>query len=261
MIHCKNCEQGFEGNFCPNCGQKVINKRFNLKDSLSWLLNSIFNLDHGFLYTTKELMVNPGQVIRSVLNGVTINYTHPFRLLFVWATLTTILTLALGIYDEQTAELYQSMDFSEAQRAFQDKINSVMKKYLNFIILANVPFISIFSLLFYRKKQLNFTEHLVMNAFGYSLTTAIGVILIFIQYFFHAAAIMVWFNILLNVIIMGYTYSSTFKENYFKSFFKYLLAFVLSYFLLMILTIVIIIVLALLSKLMGFDFLDIPQNK
>ena len=169
MKQCKNCGHEYEGNFCPNCGQKYIDKRYNLKDSIVWFFNSIFNLDHGFLYTTKELVVKPGHVIRSVLNGITINYTHPFRLLFIWATINTLAVIFFGTFDEQTAEITNSFEYSEAQQKFQQEVNAYMKKYLNFVIMLNIPFFSIFSGLLYRKRKFNFAEHLIINSYAIPL--------------------------------------------------------------------------------------------
>jgi len=258
MINCKNCKNDFEGNYCPNCGQKVINKRFNLKDSVAWLLNSIFNLDHGFMYTTRELLVNPGFVIRNVLNGVTVRYMHPFRILFVWATISTLFVIFLGTFDEQTAEIIDSMEYSESQRAIQEKTNAVMKKYLNFVIMANVPVIALLSLLFYRKKKYNFTEHMVVNSYGFALTTAVGVIITLLQYIFHSAGVMIWLSMLSNVLIMAYVYKSTFEENYFVSLFKYLLSFLLSYLLVVIFISILIFIAVLLTKTMGLDLFPLP---
>ncbi len=265
MINCKNCNNSFEGNFCPNCGQKVITKRYNLKDSFSWLLNAIFNLDHGFIFTTRELIIRPGTVIRDVLNGVTVKYTHPFRLLFIWATISSLVTIILGTYDETTQAL-QSVDqtayeHSEAQLAFQAKVQEVMKKYLSFIIMANVPIIALFSWLFYRKKGYNYTEHLILNAFGFSVSAAIGLIVVFIQYYTHAAEVMSVVSILLNVIILAYVYMSTFKEKYIFSFLKFFFALVFSYLTLMIISALAVIAVAMLSEAFGWELFPFKSNK
>tara|TARA_R100001015_G_C4618986_1_gene175565 strand:+ start:1072 stop:1758 length:687 start_codon:yes stop_codon:yes gene_type:complete len=220
----------------------MIDGRYNLKDSIGWLLNSIFNLDHGFFYTTVKLIKKPGEVIGDVLNGVTIKYTHPFRLLFLWATISTILVVVLGTYDAQTSDMYQNFDFSEDQIEFQKKMNEVLKKYLNFVIMLNVPIIAFFSWLFYRKHKLNYTEHLIINSYAFVTTTSLGVILVFAQYFLDNPSSMIWFSMLVNVALVGYVYSSFFKENYFASFFKYLAAFLLSYIGLMIISAIGVIV-------------------
>lgn len=253
MLVCKNCENNFEGKFCPNCGQRVIDKRFNLKDSFSWLFNSIFNLDHGFLHTTRDLFVKPGTVIRRVLNGATVDYTHPFRLLFIWATISTVLVLVLGTYDEQTNEMYNNMEFSEQQLAIQQKINVWIKKYLNFIILANVPFISLFSRLLYKKKKLNFTEHMVINSYGYVLATTVGIVITIIQYFTHQATLMMVLGMSANILLMAYVYKSTFNENYFYSILKYFFSFLFSYLLIMVSFAIAGLVIAIASKVFGFD--------
>jgi hypothetical protein len=228
MIACKNCETNFEGNYCPNCGQKFIERRFNMKDSLVWLFNSIFNLDRGFFHTSIQLIKQPGEVISKVLNGVTVRYTHPFRLLFIWATISTLLVVVFGVYD-QTTDLVQDPNLTEEQIRVQTQMKELMKKYLSFIIMLIVPMVSFFSWLFYRKLQLNYAEHLVINAYALAMTTFIGIPIIFAQYFFHYTGIFTGISMFLNVALVAYVYSAFFKENYFASFFKFLLGFILGY--------------------------------
>jgi hypothetical protein len=145
------------------------------------------------------------------------------------------------------------MDFSEQQLAIQQKINVWIKKYLNFIILANVPFISLFSRLLYKKKQLNFTEHMVINSYGYVLATAAGIAFTIIQYFTHYATLTMVLGIIANILLMAYVYSSTFKENFFYSIFKYFLSFALSYILIMVAFAIVGILIAIVSKVFGLE--------
>ncbi len=79
MLQCKNYQTEFDGNFCPNCGQKYIDKRFTVKESIAWAFHSIFNFDKGFGLTSKDLILKPGKVIIGFLNGITVKYAHPFR--------------------------------------------------------------------------------------------------------------------------------------------------------------------------------------
>jgi hypothetical protein len=97
---CKSCSSNLNGTYCSICGQKVISKRFTLKKSVGWLFANIFNLEKGFLSTTWDLIKKPGKVVSNFLNGITVPYAHPFRFIFVWATVSTLIAVYTGAYDK-----------------------------------------------------------------------------------------------------------------------------------------------------------------
>ena len=177
-------------------------------------------MDRGFFFTTMQLITNPRLVIKDVLGGVTIKYVHPFRLLFIWATISTLLIVIFGTYDAQTSDMYETFGFSEEQIETQQRVNEVLKKYLSFIIMLNVPAIAFFSWLFYSKHKLNYTEHLVINSYAMALTTALGILVVFAQYFLDHPGVFMWISLISNIVIVGYVYSAFFKENYIVFFFQ-----------------------------------------
>ena len=42
------------------------------------------------------LIKQPGKVVSEYLSGVTISYAHPFRFIFVWATISTLIAVYTG---------------------------------------------------------------------------------------------------------------------------------------------------------------------
>lgn len=125
---CKNCSRDYDGHFCPNCGQKWINKRITLWDSIQGLFYSIFNFDRGFLYTTRELFIRPGEVIRQFLNGVTVRYVHPFRFVFIWATITALIGVYLNVYEESGLMFNKMVGQSEESLERSRKVLIAMKQ-------------------------------------------------------------------------------------------------------------------------------------
>ena len=97
-MHCKNCETTLQGKFCHECGQKVIEERLTVKQLFRFLLKIITNVEKGFWYTTKTLFSAPGAVVRDYWRGKTIKYYHPIRYLFIWATLSILLSLWFGVF-------------------------------------------------------------------------------------------------------------------------------------------------------------------
>jgi hypothetical protein len=250
-IYCKNCSTLLSGSFCSECGQKYIDKRFTLKDSISSIFYAVFNTDHGFIYTSKSLILSPSSVIKDFLNGITIRYIHPFRFLLIWATINTLLVIGLGTFDEQTQMLNESLNYSQEQIEMNQKVQEYIKKYLSFVILLNVPFISLFTWLFYRKTKYNYAEHLVINAYGYALVSIFGIVSIGVEVLIGDPAFSMGISILLNLGLMAYVLMQTFKENYFLSLIKFLVSFIMSYVVAIMLITILMIGILILKKVLA----------
>lgn len=255
-LNCKNCETLFEGNFCPNCSQKVITERFTVRDSLIWLFASIFNLERGFIYTAKEVILHPGKVVSEYTNGITVRYVHPFRFLFVLATISTIVGVYTHAYEEMGqmgAQLNQ--DQSAAQLEFGKNMTKVMGQYMSFIIMGMIPFYAICTKLFYRKRKKNYAEHLILNSFANSASIVIGFPVILLYPFVDSSSVQ-WLGVislLISAVVMSRAYSQYFKENIVLSALKFFLSFFLVMLMVMLLTAFVVIIHILLIKFAGFE--------
>ena len=221
---CKNCAEPLHGAYCSNCGQKLISKRYTVFDSIQMVFNQVFNLERGILFTLKELIVSPQKVTLDYINGVTIKYFHPFRFLLVFASISAVLNYYFQSID--MVKEYFGMVKEDAEDT--KKVGDIVNQNLTLIILAAIPIFSFFTKLFYRKRDFNYTEHLIINAYANGLASALGLI----TYIFYAIPPLVSIGILissfLTFFVAGYVFSKTMNENYFLSLFKYLFAFSLS---------------------------------
>lgn len=86
---CLNCGTEFQGNFCPECGQRADTNRLTIHAILKNLLLAILSNDGGIWITLKSLFTRPGAMMVDILNGKRKSYFSPFPMLF--------LTLALYI--------------------------------------------------------------------------------------------------------------------------------------------------------------------
>ncbi|MEZ5056514.1 MAG: DUF3667 domain-containing protein [Saprospiraceae bacterium] len=98
---CKNCGLPVEGDFCPNCGQKVIRKRLTVQNLLQETVNVVTNIEKGFWYTTHMLFKNPGELARNFLSGATVRIFNPFRFLIIWMSVMVFLNLSLNILEKR----------------------------------------------------------------------------------------------------------------------------------------------------------------
>jgi len=256
MDKCKKCNAELQGKFCANCGQKVISTRYTVKESVGWVFGSIFNLDHGFFYTSKLMLTKPGKVVNDFMNGVTVGYSHPFRFLFFWATISAIIGAYFGAFEESGLVFNKMAGQSEEEIARARKVMLFMKQYMSFIIMAFVPFSALGSYLVLKPKKLNYAEHLILNSYSTGISTAIGLPIVFAYAFTDNFNILSLLSFALGFLIIGRVYAKTFDDHYFVGVLRYLGSFLIGFATLMIFIFVIAIVLAIASKSMGLDLFE-----
>ena len=77
---CKNCDTHFDGNYCNNCGQKADVKRFTVSNLSGEFLKEFFAVDSSLLFTIKELIFEPGEMLRGYIAGKRIEYiNYPYK--------------------------------------------------------------------------------------------------------------------------------------------------------------------------------------
>ena len=82
---CMNCGYSFEGkeNFCPNCGQANDTKRVLFKDLIIDILGYFFFYDYKVKNSLKLMLLKPGQLSISFIQGKKVDLIHPIRLYFI----------------------------------------------------------------------------------------------------------------------------------------------------------------------------------
>ena len=93
---CLNCGTEFEGNFCPECGQKADTGRFTMRFIFENLVAAFTSKDGGLWFTLKNLFSRPGAMIVDNLNGKRRRYFSPFPLLFFALTVYILLYSVTG---------------------------------------------------------------------------------------------------------------------------------------------------------------------
>ncbi len=203
MVTCKNCDNQFEGNYCPKCGQRV-QTRFNFHYVIDEI-KDILELDRGILYNFVNLTQRPGITIRSYIEGKTKPFYAPLSYFLLGMTLFILLVLdnfdksqwsegKVFIYDnyenlKSLIESYQKdrMDIYENLKVedFEKQINNLkgfenmqntsiekMEKKANrsqaftYLVFYFSPiYFAIFFWLFNLKNSWNFTEHFIIQTF------------------------------------------------------------------------------------------------
>nr|WP_297787845.1 DUF3667 domain-containing protein [uncultured Allomuricauda sp.] len=158
---CKNCDNDLRTDFsyCPTCGAKVIRNRLTLKNVWEDISFQVFNLDNTLLKTFKHLFTQPNGVINGYLNGARKKYMNPVSFFAIGVTLSGIMFYILqNIYGVELTET----SFATENTPKMDFVFDY-QGIMSYLIM---PFYALMTwILFLDKKLMNYTEHLVTNAY------------------------------------------------------------------------------------------------
>jgi len=174
---CLNCGESISKNYCPNCGQKTDTRRYSFKHIVEHdFIYGIWNVDKGILYTLKELFTRPGHRVREYIQGKRIGLFNFFTLVVI------ILAVSLSIEQYSNVKVFDL--FPNSAKSTTDVLSEYSKKYPKLFVLINIPFYTFFSFLWFRKAKLNFSEHLVLNAYITVFNAIIGLLFNIISVFY-----------------------------------------------------------------------------
>mgnify|MGYP001078525480 CR=1 FL=1 len=164
---CKNCNNEFNRKFCNNCGQSSKVQRINSKYLRNSIADDFFQINHGFLYTAKNLLVRPGKSLKEFFSGERKNFYKPFAFLLISTTIFLFSTRLIGnktFIDDFTGGIRLAL--SEKKDIIADfSVLDFITNNQTFIFVFIVPLFSTASFIAFRKAKLNFSEHLVLNLY------------------------------------------------------------------------------------------------
>jgi len=252
-VKCKNCGNIFAGDFCPSCGQKVINERNTVKHFFKLLFNS-FDIDKGIIYTARMLFTNPDIIVQDYLNGNTVKYYNPLKYLIVVAGLYAILMIGFNIFESNIASTNELMGEYGKQTQLQQTINSYTKKYLSIIPILIIPFYSLVSKWVFSKHKLFYGEHLLINTYLYGqYMVIITFIVIIIAPFDFLLKLLLPSGFVVLTIYYTYATKKIFYTSIVAALFKALIIIVLGMTLFFLFVIIMSILVFLILGLIGFD--------
>lgn len=137
---CLNCTTilSEQGQYCPNCGQKVRRQRSTIGELLSDAFSSITNLD-STLWQTVKIIWRPGKLTQEYFAGRRKNFITPIRLflvaaIFFFAAFNTYFGAFLTIQissDKDLGTLFNEVIYHKIYAEKLDSIVTVEKKRWN----------------------------------------------------------------------------------------------------------------------------------
>lgn len=234
--NCLNCATLLtaDDQYCPTCGQKTHTHRLSMSHIWHDLTHAITHTDKGFFYTIKELTLRPGMVAKEYIKGKRKKYFNPFSFLVI---ILGIYIISNGIFKP----IIKSMEYSRPKISTAARSEAAKKKYegimrrsknyvefinnkINIVLFISTPFIAFILWLLYKRKGLNYAEHLATVAYinGYLAILSIAIFTPFL-YFVSDAVLFRSIYILMifaHVIYIGFVYHGLFGYSSTKAYLK-----------------------------------------
>jgi hypothetical protein len=91
VIHtCKSCGSSGRGNFCSHCGQSLNTKRITVTELIREIYHYFTHIEKGFLFTLKQLVIAPGLMQRTYIQGKRNIHQKPFSMFLICATISAV---------------------------------------------------------------------------------------------------------------------------------------------------------------------------
>lgn len=160
-LNCQNCNQFIEYNFCSNCGQKKY-KRIDKKYIWDEIQYTFLHTNKGFLYSAKQIILNPGKTAKAFIDGNRINHYKPILLAFVLSGISAFISFKVIGLKEVMSGYYASQKLNSP---FLNDYLTIVSSYSSIIMLSLIPFLALFTKLAFRKWGHNYYEHIVMCSY------------------------------------------------------------------------------------------------
>lgn len=162
MKICKNCGHRFEGKFCNNCGQTADTKLINYHYLRHQLTHSLFHIDAGLLYTSKQLFLQPGHTIREYLEGKRVSHIKPFSFVLILTGFYILLCHWFGINLFSASEESLKSDIGYGKSL---NLDEWFLSHFSWVTLATIPLYTMGTWICFHNKGYNFVEYLVLNTY------------------------------------------------------------------------------------------------
>ena len=137
---CLNCHDHYVGNYCPRCGQAASTSRFSMKVAAENFAEAYGMGERGMFRTILDLILRPGHLILDFLRGKRASYCAPFKLYFLLAAISLLVTHGLNItgqplHDDSEAtveEVKKGEDAdktAETSKSFEEDYHQEARKY------------------------------------------------------------------------------------------------------------------------------------
>lgn len=191
-MKCKSCNAEINSKFCPECGHPATLERIDSHYILHEIQH-VLHFEKGFLFTIRELFINPGNNIRLYLSENRSRLVKPILFIILTSLIYTLCNYFFHFEDGY-------VNYLDSQPSTTSKIFKWIQGHYGWSNIMLGVFIAFWTRLFFKKYQYNFFEILILLCF------VMGIGMLIYSFFGIAQGL---FNIKLMQIagFCGFTYS------------------------------------------------------
>ena len=156
---CLNCGSKLNDSFCSHCGQKADVKRLTWHSLGEEIFHFFTHIEKGFVLTTRQLIMHPGQLCKNYLDGKRKQYHKPISFLLVW------ITIFILIYHLAISMTHYPMENTASLFTFGPEAQEIIGKYRSIVEILILPFLAFVSWLIVARPRLNYVE--ILSVFFY----------------------------------------------------------------------------------------------
>ena len=170
-MNCINCNLEHYEKYCPNCGEKKETKKITLTSIIEDTFSSITNMDKGFLFNIKTLIINPQKITIDYILGKRKGIFNPISFLIFSITIYLIVITFFKIPKELVDE--NNLTKTGLRKVSYDLGYFIRANIKYFWILTIIPLGAALKLIY---KKYNYLEYLAISSFIIGQATLIGII-------------------------------------------------------------------------------------
>ena len=185
MKICQNCDTQAIGGYCHKCGQQTNITRLNFVDFFRELMDTLWGLDHGLFFTLKRLVYSPKEAIRGYLAGKRKAMIKPLQYLVIVSAFALAVSHGVHYLFKDHSALAKKTEKKLAPASLENestlyqmgaRFSKIGTQNLGLLLLGFVPFGALFSFWFFKKANLNYWEHLVVNVY---IVAQLNIVIVF----------------------------------------------------------------------------------
>ncbi|WP_460190107.1 DUF3667 domain-containing protein [Urechidicola sp. KH5] len=238
---CKNCNNKFEGEFCNQCGQSSKVERISWNYLSKSIIDSIFQINYGFLFTVKTLLLSPGKSLNDFFLGKRKKFYKPFAFLLISSSVFLISTKFIGndTFVDDFVNGFRNGVNENLKNSVELKTLDFLTKNQTYVFLIIAPLFSLASFLAFKKNKYNFSEHLILNLYITGEQLLIYSLFSFIK---DRNSLLAMIPLILGIFYNLYVYNRLFYEfSWLNKNLKLILTYLI-YLILLIITLIVILI-------------------
>ena len=216
---CKNCNSPIEGNYCSNCGRPATLKKIDGDYIMHEIADTLF-ANKGFFYTTKRMILNPGEFVRQYITEDRSRHAQPVTYLFITALFFTVV--------KHFFKIDYLAQFDTSATPTISYVNQWMMENIGYTSIIIGLYLAFWLKLFFKKSGYNLFEIFIL------LCYVTGVQVLFESVVSILFSLMHWDFILISISISNiysfWAIGQFFEKGKAKSYIKAFLAFIVGMF-------------------------------